>query len=71
MVFLKSEDKMARVLKRRSKRSRKTATSKQRACLRCDRTFLSEGPHHRLCQACREFLAVVPTPVEEYHFSFL
>ena len=34
--------------------------------LRCERTFVSEGPHHRLCQACREFLAVGPTPVEDY-----
>jgi hypothetical protein len=66
-----SEDKMARDLRRRSKRSRKTAPSPQRACLRCDRRFVSEGPHHRLCQACREFLAVAPTPVEEYPLRFL
>jgi hypothetical protein len=66
----RSEDKMARVLRRRSKRLRKTATPKERACLRCDRRFLSEGPHNRLCQTCREFLAGAPTPVEEYHFSF-
>jgi hypothetical protein len=62
---------MARILKRRSKRFRKTATSKQRACLRCDRTFLSEGPHNRLCQTCREFLAGAPSPAEEYPLGFL
>jgi hypothetical protein len=67
----RSEDKMARGLRRRSKRSRKTATSQQRACLRCDRRFLSEGPYNRLCQACREYLAIAPTPVEEYPFSSL
>jgi hypothetical protein len=67
----RSEDKMARGLRRRSKRSRKTATSQQRACLRCDRRFLSEGSHNRLCQACREYLAIAPTPVEEYPFSSL
>jgi hypothetical protein len=67
----RSEDKMARGLRRRSTRSRKTAPSQPRACLRCDRRFLSEGPHNRLCQACREFLAVASTPVEEYLFSSL
>ena len=67
----RSEDKMAGGLRRRSKRARTTAPSQPRACLRCDRTFVSEGPHHRLCQACREFLAVAPTPVEEYPFRFL
>ena len=66
----RSEEKMARILRRRSKRSRKTATPKERVCLRCDRRFLSEGPHNRLCQTCREYLADAPTPVEEYHFSF-
>jgi hypothetical protein len=62
---------MARAFRRRSKCSRKTATSKRRACLQCDRTFLSEGPHNRLCQAFREFLAGAPTPVEEYPLGFL
>ena len=62
---------MARGLRRRSKRSRKTAPSQPRACLRCDRRFVSEGPHHRLCNVCREFLAVAPTPVEEYPLSSL
>jgi hypothetical protein len=29
---------------------------KERSCLRCDRMFKSEGPHHRLCSPCREYL---------------
>jgi uncharacterized protein with PIN domain len=40
--------------------------SKRRACLRCNRTFWSEGPHHRLCRTCRATLATMPTPAEEY-----
>lgn len=43
---------------------------KRRACLRCDREFLSEGPHNRLCNVCREFLATSPTPVEESTLRF-
>jgi hypothetical protein len=39
---------------------------KRRACLRCNRRFLSEGPHHRLCGACRASLATMPAPAEEY-----
>jgi hypothetical protein len=27
-----------------------------RACLRCDRRFGSEGPHHRICERCRHGL---------------
>jgi hypothetical protein len=38
----------------------------QRTCLRCDRTFLSFGPHNRLCQACRETLEASSTPEEAY-----
>ena len=30
---------------------------KNRDCLRCDRVFLSEGAHNRLCNACRRFLS--------------
>ena len=42
-------------------------TSKQqKACLRCDREFLSAGPHNRLCQGCREALAESSTPEETY-----
>jgi hypothetical protein len=40
--------------------------AKRRACLRCNRMFLSEGAHHRLCEACRGSLATMPTPPEEY-----
>ena len=38
---------------------------KRRQCLRCDRACVSEGPDHRLCQRCKEFLAetdVGPNP---------
>ncbi len=31
-------------------------TPKRRPCMRCDRSFMSEGPHHRLCTDCRAFL---------------
>lgn len=27
---------------------------KERLCLRCDVAFLSEGPHNRLCDVCRD-----------------
>lgn len=27
--------------------------SKPRKCLRCDETFDSEGPHHRICDRCK------------------
>lgn len=43
---------------------------KPRACLRCDRRFLSEGPHNRLCQACRDFLASGSAPLEEYSLGW-
>lgn len=33
-----------------------------RECLRCDHTFASEGPHHRLCGPCREHLHQQPSP---------
>jgi hypothetical protein len=39
---------------------------KQRSCLRCDQTFLSEGSYNRLCQACREYLNAMPTPEDEH-----
>jgi hypothetical protein len=62
---------MRRAMRAYSKRSRRTRRLKQRACLRCNRTFLSEGPHHRLCKRCREALAASPTPPEEYHLGQL
>ena len=31
----------------------------RRVCLRCDREFMSEGKHHRLCNYCREASAEV------------
>ncbi len=36
---------------------------RQRECLRCDREFLSEGPHNRLCGPCRTFLAANPPEI--------
>jgi hypothetical protein len=48
------------------KPSRRAKKLKRRNCLRCDREFCSEGPHHRLCQTCRQIIAASPSPVEEY-----
>ena len=42
-----------------------------RGCLRCDRKFLSSGPHNRLCQACRDALDASSTPEEAYPLVFL
>jgi uncharacterized protein with PIN domain len=46
--------------------SRSTKKVKRRNCLRCDREFWSEGPHHRLCQTCRQVITASSSPVEEY-----
>jgi hypothetical protein len=54
-----------------SKASSKKNGVKQRACLRCDRIFPSEGPFNRLCKACREYLNASPTPDEEYTLGYL
>jgi hypothetical protein len=42
----------------------------KRVCLRCDQSFLSEGPNNRLCPACREYLHAQPTPEEEYSLGY-
>jgi hypothetical protein len=39
---------------------------KARDCLRCDRTFLSSGPHNRICQDCRSLAEHHPTPEPTY-----
>jgi hypothetical protein len=57
---------MAHAARRYAKSSRGTKKVKRRNCLRCDREFLSEGPHHRLCQTCRQVIAASASPVEEY-----
>jgi hypothetical protein len=62
---------MLRIMRARVKAVRSRSKMKRRLCLRCDREFLSEGPHHRLCQSCREFLAAAPTPMEEYPLGYL
>ncbi|MDJ0631081.1 MAG: hypothetical protein QNJ44_22680 [Rhodobacter sp.] len=37
-------------LNRKAERARRP---KNRACLTCGETFLSEGPHNRMCKSCR------------------
>lgn len=32
----------------------------ERACMTCHRSFMSEGPHHRMCDACRRSTADIP-----------
>jgi len=36
--------------------------ARRRVCLRCTRTFMSEGPWHRICPTCqrREDAAITP-----------
>jgi hypothetical protein len=60
------EDIMARIARKHMELSRRTKKLKRRDCLRCDREFWSEGPHHRLCQTCRQVIAASPSPTEEY-----
>jgi hypothetical protein len=62
---------MPRVMRAHVKPVRNRTRMKRRLCLRCDREFLSEGPHNRLCQSCREFLAAAPTPTEECSLGYL
>lgn len=57
---------MARAVRDDSKPSRLGKKLTQRCCLRCDHQFWSEGPHHRLCQSCRQAIAASASPVEEY-----
>ena len=40
-----------------------------RQCLRCERRFLSEGAHHRLCATCRSALAHEGSPAAIYRFG--
>ena len=57
---------MARAAGTYLKPHRRSKKLKRRDCLRCDREFWSEGPHHRLCQICRQVIAASSSPVEEY-----
>ncbi|MGH1579052.1 hypothetical protein [Planktotalea sp.] len=34
-------------------RLKREENSQERSCMTCDTAFLSEGPHNRLCTACR------------------
>jgi hypothetical protein len=62
---------MARIVKGHLKRSSHVGKRKKRAYLRCDRIFLSEGAHNRLCDTCRAVLATAPTPSSEYLQGYL
>lgn len=62
---------MARIARGSSKPAPDRHHLKRRDCLRCDRAFLSGGPHHRLCEACRRVLAASPWLTEEYSFGYL
>jgi hypothetical protein len=62
---------MPRNLRSHVKPARSRTRMRRRLCLRCDREFLSEGPHNRLCQSCREYLAGAPTPIEESPLGYL
>jgi len=58
---------MARATKCHAKPHRRTRKKlKRRDCLKCDREFWSEGPHHRLCQTCRQAIASSPSPEEKH-----
>ena len=46
---------------REYQKPRPKQTMTRRTCLRCDRAFLSEGNHHRLCTTCRQVLTQEPT----------
>jgi hypothetical protein len=49
----------------------RNTSTQRKVCLRCDREFLSAGPHNRLCQACRDALAESSTPEEAYPLVFI
>lgn len=34
----------------------------QRNCLKCDRSFMSKGPHNWLCERCRSYLGYRNSP---------
>jgi hypothetical protein len=59
-------DTMAHAARGYIKPARRPKKPKRRDCLRCDREFWSEGPHHRLCHMCRQVIAASPSPEEEY-----
>jgi len=55
----------------RAQRTRRMPKGKttRRECLRCDKGFSSLGAHNRLCDPCRQSIAVAPTPETEHTFS--
>lgn len=49
-----SEDTIKRSLRARRDIGLTTLTMKDRDCLRCDKSFFSYGPQHRMCSDCRQ-----------------
>jgi len=39
---------------RRRRKERDSKGRQRRACMCCGKSFMSEGPHNRLCNACRQ-----------------
>lgn len=62
---------MPKVARDRAKLERRRKKVRRRDCLRCDRKFVSEGPHNRLCEGCRSFLAAQASPAQEYTLGYL
>lgn len=62
---------MARKTKDNAKAAYTAVVQERRTCLRCDRPFLSEGRHNRLCDACRAYLAASPQPPLAYTFGYV
>jgi hypothetical protein len=62
---------MAHRVQVKAKASHPGIAVRERVCLRCDQTFLSQGPNNRLCPACREYIHAQPTPEEEYSLGYL
>jgi len=62
---------MADKLRAKAGTSHPGKSMRERVCLRCDQTFLSQGPNNRLCPACREYMHAQPTPEEEYSLGYL
>lgn len=58
-VFSSMAEAEARLLVIEAERARK-ARLRERPCLSCGTAFLSEGPHHRMCQRCRGRASALP-----------
>ena len=51
---VRSRARRMRLAPRRARRGIPMPAAAERACLNCHAPFASQGPHHRLCDACRE-----------------